>query len=59
MSFGEGNLHERVADLEAENRRLRYLVESMRKDMRPLESYVFLLGWIDKEMAELGIEIDR
>ena len=57
MSFGEGNLRERVADLEAENGKLRYLVETMRREMRPVESDVFLLGWIDSMIADLRIEV--
>lgn len=57
MSFGDGNLHERVVDLEAENGKLRYLVETMRREMRPVESDVFLLGWIDSMIADLRIEV--
>lgn len=57
MSFGDGDLHERVADLEAENNKLRYLVETMRREMRPVESDVFLLGWIDSMIADLRIEV--
>ena len=71
MSFGDGNLHERVERLEnangrlceevnaleARNRELEELIGDMRGEMRPFERDVFLMRYIDKRIAELGIEV--
>lgn len=71
MSFGDGNLHERVeylmdrngkmcAEINEKNKRiyeLEGLIADMRGEMKPFERDVFLLRYIDKRIEELGIEV--
>lgn len=47
-----------IKQLKTEINELRNLVADMRREMRPVESDVFLLGYIDGRIADLRIEVD-
>lgn len=48
-----------IKQLKTENIELRNLVADMRREMKPVESDVFLLGYIDGRIADLRIEVDE
>ena len=58
MSFGEGNLRTAVAELEGRIAELEELVRDMHSELNHVRDDVFLMDYIEKRMAELGVMPD-
>lgn len=56
MSFGEGDLHGRVLDLESQVRELKSFCGEMLAEIREEDNF-FLRGYFERRARELGVEV--